>query len=126
MSGVLQWQTKQIKVNSLVGSNTKRIHRVSNNLDRKSQTSPVNRDPREMSNSGELQAANRSKVTNSVAALVMGKKANLRMTESAHKHDCPLPSLGEGAYYLSRQRGHQEQYCSDLLKLDLLSSRRAA
>jgi hypothetical protein len=73
-----------------VGSKRKRILRVSNNPDRKRRTNPVNRDPREMSNSGEDQAANRSRVTNSVAALVKGEKTKLRTKESAHKRTSPL------------------------------------
>jgi hypothetical protein len=72
-----------------VVSNKKKILRDSFGPDRRSQTSPMNRDLRETSNSGELQGASRSKATNSVAPLVKGEK-KLRTKESAHKRPSPL------------------------------------
>ena len=74
--------------------------RVSNNPDRTSQMSRVNKDLREMSNSSELQAANRSEVTNSIVVLVKGKKTKLGTKESAHKITSPLP---RGESLIARQ-----------------------
>jgi hypothetical protein len=73
-----------------VGNSKRTILRVSNNPDKKNRTHSVSKDLRETSNNGELQAASRSKVMNSVAGLGKGKKTKLRTKESAHRENSPL------------------------------------